>query len=192
MPMLMSRETVEAPIIEQEFGPQWYAVQTIPRHEKKVSTELSAKQICCFLPTVSRRRQWSDRQRVIDEPLFPGYVFAQLKFRSAARIALLGTRGVIGLVGGRRAGTPIPEQEINAIQQILEKRVPVEAHSFLMVGERVRIRGGVLDGLEGILQSIKGDQSLVVSVEAIQRSISVTISGYDVESVSATARPNTN
>ena len=60
MPMLMSRETVEAPITEQEFGPHWYAVQTMPRHEKKVSTELSAKQICCFLPTVSRRLQWSD------------------------------------------------------------------------------------------------------------------------------------
>lgn len=181
--MAMLRDTAGVSIPEQDLAPLWYAVQTIPRHEKKVSSELNAKQICSFLPIIARRRQWSDRQRVIEEPLFTGYVFAQLKFQSPERIAVLGTKGVIGLVGGRRAGTPIPEQEINAIQQILERRLPVEAHSFLLVGERVRIRGGALDGLEGILQSVKGDQSLVVSVEAIQRSISVTISGYDVEPV---------
>jgi len=162
----------------------WYAVQTMPRHEKKVSCELTAKDICCFLPVISRRRQWSDRQRMIDEPLFAGYVFARIVFRSADRIALLNTRGVVGLVGGRGAATPIPEHEIIAIKQILEKRVSIASHVFLTVGQRVRIHGGALDGLEGILKSIKGDQSLIVSIESIQRSISVTISGYDVESIS--------
>lgn len=162
----------------------WYAVHTMPRHEKKVSSELKAKDICCFLPMISCRRQWSDRQRTIEAPLFAGYVFVRLAHGSPAKISLLRTKGVVGLVGNRGAGTPIPEDEIHAIQQVLDTRVPVAAHEFLNAGQRVRIRGGALDGLEGILQSFKGDQSLIVSIETIQRSISVTISGYDVEPIS--------
>ena len=179
----MASESTGIQIVEEHTRSHWYAVQTVSRLEKKVSSELTAKDIRCFLPVIPRRKQWSDRQRVIDEPLFAGYVFVQLALRSPAKITLLSTKGVVGLVGGRGYGTPIPEDEILAIQQILEKRIPVTAHQFLTVGERVRIRGGALDGLAGILQSIKGDQSLIVSIESIQRSISVTISGYDLERI---------
>ena len=94
---------------------RWYAVQTVPRHEKKVSSELAAKDIGCFLPTVSKLRQWSDRKQIIVEPLFAGYVFARLVTDSTARIALLRTSGVVGLVGVRGVGIPIPETEINSI-----------------------------------------------------------------------------
>jgi transcription termination/antitermination protein NusG len=161
----------------------WYAVQTMPRHEKKVSAELAAKDIDCFLPTVSKLRQWSDRKQIIVEPLFAGYVFARLVADSSARIALLRTSGVVGLVGVRGVGVPIPETEINSIHKILEARRPFALHRFIKVGKRVRVRGGSLDGLEGILQSINGDESLVVSVELIQRSLAMTISGYTVEPV---------
>jgi transcription antitermination factor NusG len=161
----------------------WYALQTAPRHEKKVSFELAAKAIDCFLPTVSTMRQWSDRRRVIVEPLFTGYVFARLVQDSADRIAVLRTNGVIGLVGMRGVGTPIPENEIYSIQQIMETRIPFASHPYLSIGRRVRIRGGAFDGIEGILQSINGDQKLVVSVELIQRSLSLTISGCRVEPV---------
>jgi transcriptional antiterminator NusG len=162
-------------------------VQTVPRHEKKVSGELATKDICCFLPVVPRVSQWSDRRRMIQTPLFPGYVFARLVFRSPARLALLSTNGVVGLVGGGGFGTPIPEHEINAVQQIVEKGVAIAAHEELpAIGRRVRIRGGALDGLEGILQSVKGDQSLIVSIEAIRRSVSVTITGYCVEAIPET------
>jgi len=176
-------ETIAGESLAVRDSPLWYAVRTIARHEKKVSSALLAKEICCFLPVISRLRQWSDRQRVIDEPLFAGYVFARIAPRSTTRIALLETKGVVGLVGERGVGTPIPEYEIVAIQKILENRVAVAPHNFLVVGQRVRIRGGALDGLEGILRSIKGDQSLIVSLESIKRSISLTISGYEVESI---------
>jgi transcription antitermination factor NusG len=162
---------------------RWYAVQTMPRHEKKVSLELTTKAIECFLPTVSSVRQWSDRKRIIVEPLFTGYLFARLVPASPDRITLLRSHGVVGLVGMRGVGVPIPENEIHAIQRIVESRAPYASHPFLTVGKRVRIRGGALDGLEGILQSVNGDESLVVSVELIQRSLSLTISGYVVEPV---------
>ena len=162
---------------------RWYAVQTAPRHEKKVAMELEAKAMECFLPTVSTVKQWSDRKRVVEEPLFAGYVFARFVAASSERIALLRSNGVVGLVGTRGIGTAIPEDEIQAIQQVLESRAAFAAHPYLNVGQRVRVRGGALDGLEGILQSVNGDKSLVVSVELIQRAVSLTISGYMVEPV---------
>lgn len=185
----MSNESRGIHVVDEGLRSHWYAVQTRPRHEKKVSAELTAKDIRCFLPVVPRCSQWSDRRRIVDEPLFAGYLFVRFPLRSRTRIALLQTSGVVGLVGGCGSGTPIPEGEIYAIQQILERRVPIEAHEFLTVGERVRIRGGALDGLEGILQSFKGDQSLVVSIETIQRSIAVTISGYHIIPIRDSHKP---
>jgi len=162
---------------------KWYAVQTMPRHEKKVSQDLTAKAIECFLPTVTTVRQWSDRKRSIVEPLFTGYLFARLAPDSPDRITLLRSIGVVGLVGTRGVGVPIPENEIRSIQQIVASRAGYASHPFLNVGKRVRVRGGAFDGLEGILQSVNGDESLVVSVELIRRSMSLTISGYVVEPV---------
>jgi len=159
----------------------WYAVQTTPRHEAKVSGELTAKGIDCFLPTVSRLRQWSDRKKMVVEPLFAGYLFLRLVPSAATRIPVLRTKGVVALVGSRGAGTPIPEAEINSIRRVLESRAAFSLHPFVDVGQRVRIRGGALDGVEGILQARNRDQSLVVSVELIQRSIAVTLSGYSIE-----------
>lgn len=164
-------------------GASWYAVQTMPRHEKKVSTELAAKDVLCFLPTVSHVRQWSDRKKVIVEPLFAGYVFVRIAVESEVRISLLRTKGVVGLVGARGIPVPIPEPEIAAIRSVLESKTPYRAHEYLNIGKRVRIRGGALDGLEGILQEVKGDQSLVISIELIQRSLAITVSGYEVQAV---------
>jgi transcriptional antiterminator NusG len=169
----------------------WYAVQTMPRHEKKVSAELSAKEIHCYLPTTMQTRRWSDRKKAVVEPLFPGYVFVRIPAESPTRISLLRTTGVVGFVGVRGVGVPIPDSEILAIQTVLESEIPIRVqHRFLNVGQRVRIRGGSLDGLEGILQDVKGDQSLVISVELIQRSLAVTVSGYDVEPVSDFVKPS--
>jgi transcription antitermination factor NusG len=184
--LIESRITPALSVSEQS----WYAIQTMPRHEKRVWTELLAKEIHCYLPTTSEVRQWSDRKKVIVGPLFPGYVFVRLPGESPARISLLRTNGVVGFVGARRAGVPIPDAEIKSIQAVLESNLSVREQPFLNVGQRVRIRGGALEGVEGILQDIKGDQSLVISIELIQRSLAVTVSGFHVEPVSESGVPN--
>jgi transcriptional antiterminator NusG len=186
----IGREMIQRYSEQQVVGACWYAVQTMPRHEKKVSVELAGKDIHCFLPTVLQARQWSDRKKVIVEPLFAGYVFVRINADSEARISLLRTKGVVGLVGTRGIPVPIPEPEITAIQAVLESRTPYRAHGYLIIGQRVRIRGGALDGLEGILQEVKGDQSLVISIELIHRSLAVTISGYDVQPILALNEPS--
>jgi len=90
---------------------------------------------------------------------------------------------VFGLVGGRGEGTPIPDEQIEAVRALVEGEVPWSAHPFLKIGQRVRIRSGALNGMEGILVSRNGDRSLVISVEAIQRSLAVRVEGYAIEPV---------
>ena len=159
----------------------WFAIQTRPRYEKKVGSELQEKGINVFLPLFSVKRQWSDRQRVVNPPLFPGYVFVRLVPTLSNRVSILRTNGVNGFVGNRGVGIPIPDGEIEALRTAINQKVAFVPYPYLKIGKRVCIRGGCLDGIEGMLVAINGDQSLVVSVVLIQRSIAIRITGYSVE-----------
>lgn len=163
--------------------PAWYAIQTWPRYEKKVAEGIQRKEMEVFLPVHSAERQWSDRRRTIHSPLFPGYVFVRILESANNRSSILRTAGVAGLVGVRGTGTSIPDHEIEAVRAILSKRVPFECHPFLNVGKRIRLRGGSLDGVEGILAAINGDETLIVSVELISRSLAIRVAGYRIEPV---------
>jgi transcription antitermination factor NusG len=94
---------------------------------------------------------------------------------------VLRTNGVTGFVGVRGIGTPIQDSEIDSVRLLLDRGVAFQQHPFLNLGQRVRVRGGSLDSVEGILLAKNDDLSLVVSIEIIKRSISIRISGYQVE-----------
>jgi transcription antitermination factor NusG len=164
-------------------GENWYAVQTRPRHEKMVTQRLSERGVTTFLPLVTEVRRWSDRKKSVEIPLFGCYVFAKLVANRSQRLQVLRAEGVLGLVGGRGEGAPIPEAEIGAVRALLSGQLPWSPHPFLEIGQRVRIRSGALDGLEGILVARNGDRTLVISVNAIQRSLAVRLEGYEVEAV---------
>ena len=159
----------------------WYAIQTRPRHEKVVAGQLQIRGITTFLPLVTEIHRWSDRRKLVELPLFSAYVFVHLVTASEMRSRVLHTVGVLRLVGQQAEGTPIREEEIESVRRLLAQNVPFINHPFLKVGQRVRIRGGALDGVEGVFLSRNGDDTLVVSVEAIQRSLAVRITGYDIE-----------
>jgi transcription antitermination factor NusG len=161
----------------------WYAIETRPRYEKMVSTNLREKGIETFLPLFSEKHQWSDRRRVVAMPVFPRYAFVRIDSSISARVPVLRTRGVMSFVGNRGVGAPIPEAQIDSVRNIIEQKIPFSPFAFLDVGERLRIRGGSLDGVEGILAAINGDQSLVVCVDLIRRSLAIRIEGYRVERV---------
>lgn len=161
----------------------WFAIQTRPRHEKKVALSLQEKEIEAFLPLFSSIHCWSDRRRVIHAPLFPSYLFVKILDSRDMRVPILRTTGVLGIVGNRGVGAAIPEEQIRAVQAILQEGIPFTSFPFLDAGQRVRIRGGSLDGLQGLFLSRNGDESLVVSVEIIQRSLSIQVAGYRVEPI---------
>jgi len=161
--------------------PHWYALRTQPRHEKKVATHLQQKAVPLFLPLLTEIHRWSDRRKTVRLPLFPGYVFVRVGTENDERLAVLRTGGVISFVGFGGCPAPIPDKQIEDIQKLLAHDVPCALFPFLREGQRVRIRGGCLDGLEGLLVSRHADRSLVISLGAIQQSLALRIEGYDVE-----------
>ncbi len=169
-----------APRIEAEVE-NWYGLQTRPRHEKIVAKRLEERGVTTFLPLVTEVHRWSDRKKSVQMPLFSCYVFAKFVPNRSDRLRVLRVDGVFGLVGASGEGTPIPDAQIDAVRSLVETELPWSSHPFLKIGQRVRIRSGALDGMEGILVSRNGDRTLVISVEAIQRSLAVRVEGYEVE-----------
>jgi len=169
-------------IAETTFA-NWYAVQTRARHEKVVAERLREQGLTTFLPLFREVHRWSDRRKLVELPLFSCYVFVRLLPTNEQRLRVLRQDGVFNFVGVRGQGTPIPDEQIDAVQTLITQELPWSNHPFLKIGQRVRIRGGALDGIEGILQARNGDSTLVISIDAIQRSMAVRIEGYDVEPV---------
>ena len=162
---------------------RWYAVRTRSRHEKLVARQLESQGIQSFLPVVTKINNWSDRRKEVELPLFSGYAFVRLDHSSNDRLRVLQTQGVVNFVGVQGAGIPIPDQEIENINLLLASRVSYQERPYLHVGQRVRVTGGALDGVEGILAAENSDHSLVISVGLIQRSLSVRVAGYNVEPI---------
>ena len=165
-------------ILEQAH---WYAVQTHSRHERLVSAQLREQGLTTFLPLITRVQRWSDRRKLVEFPLFSGYIFVYALRSPQMRRTVLFTRGVAGFVAMQGEPLPIPDEQIDSIREILDNNVHCVAHPFLKVGQRVRIRGGSLEGLVGILVGRNRETKLVISVDAIQRSFSIQLEGYDVE-----------
>ncbi len=163
--------------------PQWYAIRTRSRFEKKVVAELEHRGVENFLPVQQQVRKWSDRKKVVSFPLFPGYAFVRIPPVSRLRVAVASVPGVVGFVGTAHGPVAIPAAEIEHIQTLVMNNIPVTGEPFPRVGQRVRISGGVLDGLEGVLVGTRGERRFVVSVGTIERSISFCIEGYELEAI---------
>ncbi len=174
-------EPVIEPILLEQ--PRWYAIQTRPRHEKKVATELTALGITHYLPLVEETHRWSDRKKVVEVPLFTGYTFVNITQDAASRLSVLRIYGVLNFVGTRNLGQPIPDTQIEDVRLLLKHQIPLAPYPFLKIGQRVRIRGGALEGMEGILVGRNGSSRLVISIDSIERSLAMSVQGYDIEPV---------
>lgn len=159
----------------------WYAVHTRARHEKLVAYRFQESGIETFLPLVNEVHRWSDRKKIVQSPLFSCYVFARICPTNVDRMRLLKADGVLALVGKRGEGTPIADDQIESVKCLIDQRMSWSPHPFLKIGQRVRVRNGALHGMEGILLSRNGDKTLVVSIDAIQRSLAVRLEGYELE-----------
>jgi transcriptional antiterminator NusG len=159
----------------------WYAVRTLSRHERVVALQLGNQGLTIFFPTFTEIHRWSDRSKKIELPLFPGYLFVNTSMSPQVRREIVLARGVAGLVTMGGEPIPIPNQQIESVQKLLANNVQCTAHPFLKVGQRVRVRSGALEGVQGILLAHNGTKGLVISIDGIQRSLSVRIEGYDIE-----------
>ncbi len=135
--------------------------------------QLEAQGFECFLPKYKSLREWSDRKKEVEQPLFPGYVFCRFEYSQRRPIVI--TPGVLQVVGCGRTPTPVEEREIEAIQFAIASEVPSQPWPYLAIGERVRIHTGRLSGLEGILVNFKGNHRVVLSVSLLQRSVALEV-----------------
>ena len=159
----------------------WYAVSTRSRQEKVAASMLENLAIAHFLPLIDEERQWSDRKQMLTLPLFPGYMFVRIARSNEQQLRVLKVPGIVNFIGNRSGPLAIPESEIESIRMALFHGVRCSPHPFLRTGDRVRVVRGVLAGVEGTLIRC-GDQSkLVISVEMIQRSVSVSVAVSEVE-----------
>ena len=168
----------------------WFAVQTRPRWEKFVKHALEGKGFEAFLPSYKSRRRWSDRIKELDLPLFAGYLFCRVSIKER-RLAVLTTPGVRQIVGVGEGPIAVSQSEIDAVRAIVTSGLATRPWPFVAVGDRVRLRGGSLDGVEGILIATKTRHRLVVSVETLRRSVAVEIDEAWVEAVDPVPRPAT-
>src|ERR1700674_1419690 len=151
------------------------------RHETRVAAQFEEKRVSTFLPLLRQIHRWSDRRVKGEVPMFSCYAFVRIVQTVEERLKVLGTPGVLGFVGSERQGTPIPDEQIETLRTAISEKIPCFPHPFISAGRRVRIRGGSLDGVEGILVRQGADQSLVVSVELLQRSVAIRVEGYEIE-----------
>jgi transcription antitermination factor NusG len=162
---------------------RWYAVYTVPRNEKSALRYLSLRNVETFLPTYEAARTWKVHQRVKTIlPLFPTYLFVRID--RGERTKVLQTPGVLHIVGSGRNLIPLEDAEVEFLRSGLQGR-KAEPYSELVVGERVRIKAGVMQGVEGTLVRKHSSLRFVLTLSLINQHAAVEVDADALESVLA-------
>jgi transcription antitermination factor NusG len=159
----------------------WWALYTRHQCEKMVAETLTCKQFEVFLPLFESIRRWTDRQKTLYLPIFPGYVF--VRGGLDRRLEIVMTPGVQTILFYGEQIAAIPETEIHSIRRMVEGPYRVEPHPYLKCGEKVRITRGSLKGIEGVLVRKKNLYRMVLSMDLLHQSVALEIDASDVEPV---------
>jgi len=158
----------------QQEERRWYALYCKSRHEKRVAEQLEDKGYLHYLPLKKEVRQWSDRKKEVEIPLFRGYVFVRIPQR--LQIPVLETYGAVAFVKFGSRLVPIPDEQIEAVRVIEEYGVGLSQETVdFELDSKVRVTGGPCKGLEGHLVHRKKGDRFVVIIDSIQMGASVEI-----------------
>jgi transcription antitermination factor NusG len=158
--------------------PRWFAAYVRSRHESRVAQHLEKRDVELFFPQYTSQRRWSDRKVNLPMPLFPGYLFVRIQLCN--RMQVLTTPGVLHLVGASGRPEPLEDAEIELMKAAVMKCNDPRPHDFIRVGDRVTVIRGALEGHEGFLVRDKSNHRIVLSMDLIQRSMSVEVDLDDV------------
>ncbi len=170
-----------SPSLEGARG-RWYALYTRSRHEKSVAEQLSEKGIEHLLPLYDVLSQWKDRKKLVRKPLFPGYLFVYI-LGEADLAAAQHTRGVVHVVSNGAGPVSIPEQQVESVRRMVEASVDVDPWPALKRGQRVRVRTGPLQGVEGYVSRRKGVHRIVVTVDLLGQGVAAEINPEYLEAL---------
>ena len=157
--------------IQHQF---WYAIYVRSRHEKSVNSELQQKGIESSLPLISVTRQWSDRKKKVQVPLFRSYVFVNIDI-AKEKLPVLQTDGVVKFVTFCSKTVSIPVEQMFWLDQILLSELSIEHVREFPVGTEVDVMFGPLKGLQGRVKTKNSKTKLVVWFDSIMQGVSVEI-----------------
>lgn len=159
----------------------WYAVYTIPQHEKSALKQFAIREIESFLPTYETVRVWKNRQRMkLVLPLFPSYLFVHINLRE--RVKVLRSPGVLQIVGNSREGIPLPNSEVEFLRSDF-CRQRIEPYRDLVIGEKIRIKSGVMQGIQGTLVRKSNSMRFVLTIESINQHAAIQVDAENLEPI---------
>jgi len=178
LPLLHTDERELAVDINSQI--RWHALYTRSRHEKIVVRELSKHKIETFLPLRKIKRHWSDRVKLIEEPLFHGYIFTRIPIHK--KNIVLNTYGAVSFVHfGPNLPAVIPDKDIAALRRFMQEDIQVDPFPYIKEGQRVYIRTGSFKGVEGFVVRKNNQCRLVISLDMLMQSVSVEIDSASIE-----------
>jgi transcriptional antiterminator RfaH len=154
---------------------QWHAVYVASRQEKKVNEALAKKGVESYLPLVKTMRNWSDRKKLVEFPLIPGYIFVHLDI--SERLTVLETRGIVNFVKSYGKIGVVYDSEIENIKQLVALGYHLDAFPVgkMEKGDRIKITSGPLKNLEGIITDQGSEEFFNVILEGIGYNVRVKL-----------------
>ncbi len=153
---------------------KWLAVYTRPRYEKKTAKVFNDHNINNYLPLIKTLRQWSDRKKWVEVPLFSSYIFVHIT--NQEYIKVLQVPGVVRFVCFEGVAVEIPEKQIENIKWVLSTDVlaePFEAH--IPQGSHVEIIKGPLQGLKAEMINYNNKKIIIVRIDQLNKSFEIQI-----------------
>jgi len=158
---------------------RWWAVYTKSRQEKSLARQLVGMDVPFYLPLIPRVTSIGGRRVKSLVPLFSGYLF--MFASDEERLQTLETDRVAQMWTAPR--TAELTRDLQAVQALIESGVPLTTEGQLGAGQRVRVKNGALEGLEGVVLSRRGEDRLLVSVQFLQQGVSIQIKDYLLEPI---------
>ena len=156
----------------------WFAVYTLACREKQVARHLAAREVEHFLPLTKRRARWKNGCNVVvEEPLFPGYLFVHIS--RGERVRVVSVPGVHSIVGHGKDPSALPSAEIESLRRGIDF-LNIERYPYIEIQDKVTILRGPLEGLTGTVIRRKNGLRFILSLDLIMKSVSVEIAAADL------------
>lgn len=158
-------------------GEEWWVCHTKPRCEKKFAALLSAERMAHYLPTVTNVRQYGNRTRTSELPLFPSYVFARVPTERKARIYQQDLLANVLPVGDERLFL----HQLADVQRVVSSGFETTLQPLYKAGAVVQVTGGALKGLEGIIDDPQNPSGIIIEVDVLRQGLHVAIPMSDLK-----------
>lgn len=165
----------------QKLDLHWHVVYTMPKCERKVAASIENLGIESFLPMQTVVRHWSDREKKLQVPLFPNYVF--VKVEATRRNNVYSIKELVKFISLDKRPVTIADREILIIKQVMSGVEDISSEDYFHEGSPVRIREGQFAGLEGIIIKKTGNTRLLVRIDRLMKAFSFNISFRMVEPI---------